>query len=122
MAAVSHSSVKLIAVPADRQLRSSRLRENRVLTKNIPANETRLPDPVPGEAMIVSKYSDDRRKAVILHPDDFDLFERYQRIFGARDAYELHLSETAVRAHAIGERGEDEPDLDTASLDIALAE
>lgn len=80
-----------------------------MLTKSIPANETRLPDPVPGEAMVVSKYSDDRRKAVILHPDDFDLFERHQRIFGARDAYELHLSETAVRAHAIGERGEDEP-------------
>lgn len=90
--------------------------------KHIPANDTRLPDPVPGEAVIVSKYADDRRKAVILHPDDFDLFERYRRIFGARHAHEMTLSDTAIRAHALAERGEDEPDLDAASLEIALGE
>jgi hypothetical protein len=57
---------------------------------------------------------------VIIHPDDFDLFERYRRIFGARVSHELSLTETAIAANRLGERGADEPDLDVASLDLAL--
>jgi hypothetical protein len=89
-------------------------------TKQVPANETRFPEPVPGEAIIVSKYRDERRKAVILHPDDFELFERYRRIFAAREPYEMRLTDTAVAAHELGERGADEADLDLESLDRAL--
>ncbi len=88
--------------------------------KQVKANETRLPEPEAGEAIIVSKYGDDRRKAVILHPDDFDLFERYRRIFAAREPYEMRISDIAVAAHELGERGADEPDLDFDSLDRAL--
>jgi len=73
-----------------------------------------------GRRIIVSKYGDDRRKAVILHPDDFDLFRRYRRIFAAREPYEMRLSDIAVTAHELGERGADEPDLDLDSLDRAL--
>ena len=69
----------------------------------------------------MSKYGDDRRKAVILHPDDFDLFERYRRIFAAREPYEMRVSDIAVAAHELGERGADEPNLDLDSLDRALA-
>jgi len=90
-------------------------------TKQVRANETRFPEPEAGEAIVVSKYGDDRRKAVILHPDDFDLFERYRRIFAVREPYEMRVSDTAVAAHDLGERGIDEPDLDVESLDRALA-
>lgn len=90
-------------------------------TKHIQANETRLPEPEAGEAIVVSKYGDDRRKAVILHPDDFELFERYRRIFAAREPYEMRVTDHAVSAHELGERGADEPDVDLDSLDRALA-
>jgi hypothetical protein len=91
-----------------------------IRTRHVQANETRLPEPEAGEAIVVSKYGDDRRKAVILHPDDFDLFERYRRIFAAREPYEMRVSDIAVAAHELGERGADEPDLDLDSLDRAL--
>lgn len=91
-----------------------------IRTRHVQANETRLPEPEAGEAIVVSKYGDDRRKAVILHPDDFDLFERYRRIFAAREPYEMRMSDIAVAAHELGERGADEPDLDLDSLDRAL--
>lgn len=90
-------------------------------TRQVQANETRFPEPEAGEAIVVSKYGDARRKAVIMHPDDFDLFERYRRIFAVREPYEMRLSDTAVAAHELGERGGDEPDLDLDSLDRALA-
>jgi hypothetical protein len=90
-------------------------------TKHITANETRFPEPEAGEAIIVSKYADSRRKAVILHPADFDLLERYRSIFAARpEPYEMRLSGTALTAHELGEHGADEADLDLESLDHAL--
>lgn len=92
-----------------------------MLTKQVTANETRFPEPAPGEAIVVSKYGDERRKAVILHPDDYDLFERYRRIFAAREPYEMRLTDTAIAVHDVGERGADEPDLDVESLDRALS-
>ncbi len=90
-------------------------------TRHVRANETRFPEPEAGEAIVVSKYSDHRRKAVIVHPDDFDLFERYRRIFAAREPYEMRVSDTALAAHELGEHGGDEPDLDLDSLGRALA-
>jgi hypothetical protein len=93
-----------------------------VKTRQIPANRTRFPSPHAGEAIVVSHYGESRRKAVIIHPDDFALFERYRRMFGEREPYEMRLTDTAIAAHRSGESGADEPDLDTASLDIALSE
>lgn len=89
-------------------------------TRQVRANETRFPEPQAGEVIVVSKYGEARRKAVILHPDDFDLFERYRSIFAAREPYELRVSDTAAAAHELGERGADEPDVDFDSLDRAL--
>jgi hypothetical protein len=78
-----------------------------------------VPTPEPGEAIVVCKYGDERRKAVILHPEDFDLFERYRRIFG-RIPFELQLTETAIAAHRLGER--DAPHaIDVASVERALS-
>ncbi len=90
--------------------------------RSIPANETRFPEPVAGEAIVVNRYGKGNRKAVIIHPDDFDLLARYRRMFGEREPYEMRVTDTAIAAHRCGERGADEPDLDTESLDIALAE
>lgn len=89
-------------------------------TIEVPATQTRFPTPVAGQAIVVNRYGSANRKAVILHPDDFDLFERYRRIFGARVPHELTLTETAIVANQLAERGGDEPDLDIASLDVAL--
>ena len=77
-----------------------------------------MPTPEPGEAIIVSKYGGERRKAVILHPDDFDLLECYRRILG-RIPFELKITETAIEAHRLAEQA-DGQDLDLASLDHAL--
>ncbi len=92
-----------------------------IRTRQVQANETRFPEPTAGEAIVVSKYGEERRKAVILHPDDYDLFERYRRIFAAREPFEMRLTDVAVAAHDLGERGEDEPNVDLDSLDRALA-
>ena len=86
----------------------------------ISATQTRFPTPVAGQAIVVHRYGSANRKAVILHPEDFDLFERYRRIFGARVPHELTLTDTAITANQLAEHGEDEPDLDIASLDAAL--
>jgi hypothetical protein len=88
--------------------------------KQITANESRFPEPSAGEAIVVSKYADGRRKAVILHPTDFDLFEHYRGIFARQEPYEMRISTTALAAHELGERGSDETDLDLDSLDLAL--
>lgn len=87
-------------------------------TRNVASNETRIPTPEPGEAIVVSKYGGDRRKAVVLHPDDFDLLERYRRIFG-RIPFELKLTETAIEIHRLSEQVGG-GDLDPASLERAL--
>lgn len=90
-------------------------------TKYVAANETRFPEPAAGQAIVVSRYGEANRKAVIIHPDDFDLFERYRRMFAERVPYEMRLTDTAIAAHDLGESGADEPDMDTESLDLALA-
>jgi hypothetical protein len=95
--------------------------EGMTTTKRVPANETRFPQPRPGETIVVTKYGDTKRKAVIMHPDDFDLLERYRRIFAGREPYEMKLSDTAIVAHEFGERGADEAEIDLESLDRALA-
>ncbi|MBS1881497.1 MAG: hypothetical protein JSS97_00905 [Actinobacteria bacterium] len=77
-----------------------------------------MPTPEPGEAIVVSKYGEERRKAVILHPDDFDLLESYRRILG-RIPFELKLTETAIEAHRLAEKA-DVQELDLASLDRAI--
>lgn len=87
-------------------------------TRNVASNETRIPTPEPGEAIVVSKYGEDRRKAVVLHPDDFDLFERYRRILG-RIPFELKLTETAIQVHRLSEQASG-GDLDPASLERAF--
>ena len=88
-------------------------------TRKVASNQTRVPTPEPGEAIVVCKYGEERRKAVILHPEDFDLFERYRRIFG-RIPFEMKLTETAIAAHRLGERQTGDG-LDVVSVERALS-
>lgn len=90
--------------------------------RHLTSNETRFPEPEPGEVIVVERYGGSSTKGVIMHIDDFELFERYRRIFGQRVPYETRLTPTAVAANQLAERGGDEPDLDVESLDGALAE
>lgn len=89
-------------------------------TRLVASNDTRVPEPEAGEAIVVGKYGGDRRKAVILHPDDFDLFMRYRRLFGCVP-HELRLSETAITAHRVGERSGPDETLDVESVRRALS-
>lgn len=89
-------------------------------TRAVAANDVRIPEPVPGEAISVEKHGGRRRKAVLLHPSDFDRFQRLLEIFEDSRPYELELTEAALVAHALGERGEDEAEIDLDSLSRAL--
>lgn len=92
-----------------------------MLTRSLSANDVRVPEPVPGEAIRIEKYGGKTRKAVILHPDDFDRFLRLLEI-ADETPYELRLTDTALRAHELGERGADEGEIDHESLARALGE
>ena len=90
-------------------------------TRPISANDVRIPEPVPGEAIAVEKYRGRSKKAVLLHPADFELFERLLELFD-RMPSELRLTDTALELHDLGETGKDERKIDYESLRLALGE
>jgi len=57
----------------------------------------------------------------LLHPSDFELFQHLLEIFD-RTPVELRLTDTALAAHALGESGGDEVEIDRESLRLALGE
>ncbi len=89
--------------------------------RSLSANDVRIPEPVPGEAISVEKYGGKTRKAVVIHPSDFDFFQRLLEIFD-QTPYELRLTDTALIAHELGESGRDEQEIDHESLGLALGE
>jgi hypothetical protein len=81
----------------------------------IKSNDVRLPDPQPGEALVVERYSAKHVKAVILHPDDF------AELQGSSDLLEdliatPDLSDLGTRAHRIAESPEGQLIDDEASV------
>ena len=90
-------------------------------TRSVSANAVRVPEPVAGEAISVEKYGGRSRKAVVIHPSDFDLFQRLLDLV-EQTPYELRLSDTALAAHELGETGRDEKEIDRESLATALGE
>lgn len=67
--------------------------------KTISGNEVRVPDPVPGEAAVISRYGKER--AIVLHPADFNRLNELEQLIAAAAALEpIVLSEEAIRAHA----------------------
>jgi len=93
-----------------------------IRTRSVAANDVRVPEPEPGEAVRIEKYGGKASKAVVLHPSDFALFERLLEIFEDGVPYELELTETALEAHALAESGRDEDEIDYESLARALGE
>ena len=66
--------------------------------RNVNGNEVRVPDPVPGEATVISRYGKER--AIVLHPADFNrLSELEQLVTEAVTLEPIELSEEAIRAH-----------------------
>ncbi|MEX2447231.1 MAG: hypothetical protein WD404_00625 [Solirubrobacterales bacterium] len=81
----------------------------------IKSNDVRLPQPQPGEALMVERYSAEHVKAVILHPDDFAELqgnsELLDNLVAAPD-----LSDLGVRAHQLAESPEGKLIDDEASV------
>lgn len=81
----------------------------------IKSNDVRLPQPQPGEALVVERYSAKHVKAVILHPDDFAELqgssELLENLLAAPD-----LSDLGARTHRIAELPEGELIDDEASV------
>lgn len=81
----------------------------------IKSNDVRLPDPRPGEALVVERYGAEHVKAVILHPDDFaELQGDAELLDDLGTASEL--SDLGARVHQIAEAPEGELVDDEASV------
>lgn len=91
-----------------------------VETETVAANEVRIPEPAQGRAIRVDRH--ERPKAVILHPSDFELFQRLLAFLGEPEPSELRLTDLELEVHRMGETGRDEPELDHESLTHALGE
>ena len=84
------------------------------IAKKISGNEVRVPDPVPGEAAVISRYGKER--AIVLHPADFNRLNELEQLVAAAAALEpIALSEEAIRAH-VEEGTPGEPITDPAVL------
>lgn len=91
-----------------------------MLHQDIPANDIRLPDPVVGTALRVTRYG--HVKAVVVHPEDFKMIETLIDAYRSRPPVEPSLSELELRAHAATEASETADDYDYAGLAAALDE
>lgn len=67
--------------------------------RKLSGNEVRVPDPVPGEATVISRYGKER--AIVIHPSDFNRLNQIEELLSAATTLEpVALSEEAIRAHA----------------------
>jgi hypothetical protein len=81
----------------------------------IKSNDVRLPEPRPGQALVVERYSAEHVKAVILHPDDFAELQGDSQLLDDLGAAS-DLSDLGVRAHQIAESPEGKLIDDEASV------
>jgi hypothetical protein len=66
--------------------------------RQISGNEVRVPDPVPGEATVISRYGKER--AIVIHPSDFHRLTELEQLLGTAAALDpIELSAEAIRAH-----------------------
>lgn len=84
-------------------------------SSSIKGNDVRLPEPQPGEALVVERYSAQHVKAVILHPDDFAELQGSSELLDDLVAAP-ELSDLGVHAHQIVESPEGELVDDEASV------
>jgi len=84
----------------------------------VSSNDVRIPDPEPGQAVLVTRYGAANVRAVIVHPEDFAWLEAIVDAYRARSRpLELELTAEDIEAHATADR-DDEP---WDELDDALA-
>jgi hypothetical protein len=66
--------------------------------KQVRGNEVRVPDPMLGEATVISRYGKER--AILIHPTDFDRLTKLDELLDAAAALDpVTLSDEAIRAH-----------------------
>lgn len=83
--------------------------------RKVSGNEVRVPDPVPGEATVISRYGKER--AIVLHPSDFNRLNALEQLVAEAATLEpIALSEEAIRAH-VEEGTPGEPVTDPVVLD-----
>lgn len=74
----------------------------------VSSNDVRLPDPEPGQAVLVTRYGADNVRAVIVHPEDFAWLEAIVDSYRARQRpLELELTADDLEAHAATDRDDD---------------
>ena len=84
---------------------------------SLSGNDVRVPKPEVGTAYLVERYSADRTKAVILHPDDFaELQSRARLLEDAARPVGFELTELGAKAHQIAEGREGEAIEDEAAV------
>ena len=83
--------------------------------KTVAANDVRIPIPIRGTAVRVTRYNKDQ--SVILHPADFEkLLARDELIERACRLKPLEISEAAHRAHLEEDRSSGKPIEDAETL------
>ncbi len=84
-------------------------------SKTVAANDVRIPTPIRGTAMRVTRYNKDQ--SVILHPADFEkLLARDELIEHACRLKPLEISEATHRAHLEEDRSSGKPIEDAETL------
>lgn len=84
-------------------------------SKTVAANDVRIPTPIRGTAMRVTRYNKDQ--SVILHPADFEkLLARDELIEHACRLKPLKISDAAYRAHLEEDRSSGKPIEDAETL------
>jgi hypothetical protein len=89
-------------------------------TRVVAANEVRIPEPAPGEALIIERYG--KPYAAVIDAASYELFEHLLAMFGEHEPAELSLSDAALALHRSSEAGEDVEEFDFALLDTHAAE
>jgi hypothetical protein len=89
-----------------------------MLFQDIAANDVRLPEPVEGTALRVTRYG--QVKAVVVHPEDFAMIETLIDAYRSHPPVEPSLSELELRAHAATEVSETADEYDYLGLSAAL--
>jgi hypothetical protein len=85
-----------------------------VKTRTVAANDVRIPDPVPGEVVVVERYG--RPYAAIIDTDALDMFLRMQAVFGEHVPHEMGVSDLELTVHRLAESGEDTEEFDYAAF------
>lgn len=79
-------------------------------TRVVAANEVRIPEPGPGEVIVVERYG--KPYAAVIDADMLELLKRLVAMFGEQPPAELSLGDVALRVHRSSEAGEDVEEFD----------